>query len=317
MKNNFCLHIQTTPSHFKYVYNFLESASKNIRNIENVPIYIIFDKSEEAEEFNKNLSSNLSIRALLMEEIVDSANLLIKESYENCLNPKDNLPIKWGAGGHRDYVAVKRSYSILALGNLGFKHVWCLDSESYILKSFDINEFIDKNLQKPSLLIGSGISGVRYPFLFDNLFGWNIGKTHPLRNINIRMNDFWIINTDYFQKMIEELQGFHKKGISYFMNGSEQSLYEYYLFKSIYEDKINLEPINIFGDMHGNRLFYDSYVKPKTNLSELAKFMNDYYFDLTNSYRGDYINSMQKNDRGRKLLELLNIKVAVSNYQGF
>jgi len=117
--------------------------------------------------------------------------------------------------------------------------------------------------------------------------------------------------------MIEELQGFHKKGISYFMNGSEQSLYEYYLFKSIYEDKINLEPINIFGDMHGNRLFYDFYVKPKTNLSELAKFMNDYYFDLTNSYRGDYINSMQKNDRGRKLLELLNIKVAVSNYQGF
>ena len=82
-----------------------------------------------------------------MEEIVNSANLLIKESYENCLNPKDNLPIKWGAGGHRDYVAVKRSYSILALGNLGFKHVWCLDSESYVLKSFDINEFIDKNLQ--------------------------------------------------------------------------------------------------------------------------------------------------------------------------
>ena len=34
------------------------------------------------------------------------------------------------------------------------------------------------------------------------------------------------------------------------MNGSEQSLYEYYLFKSIYEDKINLELINIFGDMH-------------------------------------------------------------------
>lgn len=317
MKKNYCIHIQTTPNHFKYVYNFLKSAVDNVRNIEKVPIFIVFDTVNESSQFVKSYDKKLDIRFLHMEDVVPNSNLLYSESYENCINPTQSLPIKWGAGGHRDYVAVKRSYSILALEQLGFDYVWCLDSESKILKEFEINEFIERNTQQTTLLIGSGVNGVRYQYLFFDLFGWKISRFNSLHNINVRMNDFWIIDTKYFRKMIEDLQNFHKRELSYFMNGSEQSLYEYFLFKHYSEGDIDLKIINIFGDTHGNALLFNHYSRPRNELEKLASFMNTYYFDLTNSFRGDYINNMLKHERGSKFFELLNINIAVSNYQGF
>lgn len=317
MKIPYCLHIQTTPNHFEYVYSFLDSAIDKIQNIKDIPIFIIFDTQEDSNKFKKNYNNSLDIRFMHMEEIVPNANLIYTESFENCTNPLKNLPVEWGAGGHRDYVAVKRSYSILALESLGFKYVWCLDSESKVLKEFEIHKFIRKNIQRTTLLIGSGVEGVRYSHLFKDLFGWNIKRFHPLHNINIRMNDFWIINTEYFKKMIQDLQSFHKKEISYFLNGSEQTLYEYFLFKQYIDGNIDLNLINIFGDTHGFNLFWDFYSRPQNDLKELALFMNNYYFDLTNSFRGDYINRMKKHYRGKEFVDLLNIKVAVSNFQGY
>jgi hypothetical protein len=317
MTKNYCIHIQTTPNHFKYVYSFLKSVAEKVQNIENVPIFIIFDTVNESSQFVKSYDKKLDIRFLCMEDIVPHSNLLYSESYENCISPSQSLPVKWGAGGHRDYVAVKRSYSILALEELGFDYVWCLDSESKILKEFEINDFMEKNTEQTTLLIGSGIEGVRYPYLFLDLFGWKTNKLNSLYKINVRMNDFWMINTKYFRKMIDDLQKVHKKELSYFMNGSEQTLYEYFLFKHHSDGDIDLNIINIFGNTNANILFWDYYTRPRNELEKLASFMNDYYFDLTNSFRGDYINYMRKHERGSKFYKLLNIKIAVSNYQGY
>ena len=41
------------------------------------------------------------------------------------------------------------------------------------------------------------------------------------------------------------------------------------------------------------------------------------YLDKTLSFRGDYINTCMATERGKQLIQKLNIKIAVSNYQGF
>ena len=43
------------------------------------------------------------------------------------------LGVKWGGGGHRNYVAVKRIYSILELEKMGYDYVCCLYCESLVL----------------------------------------------------------------------------------------------------------------------------------------------------------------------------------------
>lgn len=317
MKNNFCIHIQTTPAHYRYVYKLLMSLEQLVENILHIPIYIVLDSRKEEEEFLKGVRSNLNLNTLSMENIVPNANLEYIEDLDNVLKPKNQLPVFWGAGEHRDYVALKRTYSLLRLQNDGFKNVWCMDSESLVLKSFDILEFLNENSLKPTLLIGTGIKGVRYHYLFKNLFGWSLKKHDPIYNINIRMNDFWFIDTNLYKNMIDYLQKVHEKPVSYFINGSEQSLYEYFVFKSHQDKKIDISLSLITGDMHDNQLFDTTTNNDKIDLSKFSTFMNHLYFNKTLSYRGDYINRLNSTERGQELFQKLNIKVAVSNYQGY
>jgi hypothetical protein len=317
MKNNFCIHIQTIPAHYRYVYKLLMSLEQLVENILHIPIYIVLDSRKEEEEFLKGVRSNLNLNTLSMENIVPNANLEYIEDLDNVLKPKNRLSVFWGAGEHRDYVALKRTYSLLRLQNEGFKNVWCMDSESLVLKSFDILEFLNENSLKPTLLIGTGIKGVRYHHLFKNLFGWSLKKHDPIYNINIRMNDFWFIDTNLYKNMIDYLQKVHEKPVSYFINGSEQSLYEYFTFKSHQDKKIDISLSLITGDMHDNQLFDITTNNDKIDLSKFSTFMNDHYFNKTLSYRGDYINRLNSTERGQELFQKLNIKVAVSNYQGY
>ena len=55
--------------------------------------------------------------------------------------------------------------------------------------------------------------------------------------------------------MIQLLFNIHKKPISYFVTGSEQSLYEYYLYSLYITNSNDINLIIIDGDLHGNHLF--------------------------------------------------------------
>ena len=137
---NICIHIQTHLPHFKYanklICSFLELT--NIITLK-IPIFIIIDNNELINNFKMNYNYDYNLIYFLnIEEIINNFTLEFKEKKKDLF--KKNIDIKWGAGGHRNYVAVKRTYSILELERLGYNYVWCLDSESLILKNTNIEE---------------------------------------------------------------------------------------------------------------------------------------------------------------------------------
>ena len=110
---------------------------------------------------------------------------------------------------------------------MGYDYVWSLDCESLILKNTNIQTIIDSNMEKPLLTVGKKNNGVKYPQVVRKIFN---NSFSDYRNISVRMNDFWFIHTKHYKSMIQLLFNIHKQPISYFVAGSEQSLYEYYLY---------------------------------------------------------------------------------------
>ena len=115
--------------------------------------------------------------------------------------------------------------------------------------------------------------------------------------------------------MIQLLFNIHKKPISYFVTGSEESLYEYYLYSLYIKNSNDINLIIIDGDMHGNKLF-SKIINSNINLDHFCEDINNKYFNYIQSYRGDYYKACLKSNKSRNLIYKLNIKIAVSNYQG-
>lgn len=307
-----CIHTQTYSPHFKYtnelILSFLELT--NIRTLK-IPIFIILDDDKSIDEFKKKYNYDYDLIYLLnTEDIINNFHLEFTENnndlFQNVIN------VKWGAGGHRNYVAVKRTYSILELERMGYDYVWCLDCESLVLKKTDIQTVIDSNIKKPLLTVGKTNNGVKYPQIIETLFCDSFSE---YKDISVRMNDFWFIHTKYYKSMIQFLFNIHKRPISYFVNGSEQSLYEYYLYSLYLKDPNTIDLIVIDNDLHNNTLF-SQIINSNANLDIFCQDINDKYFNYIQSYRGDYYNSCLKSDRGKYLISKLNINIAVSNYQG-
>lgn len=308
-----CIQLQTHTPHFKYTNNLINSFIELTNIIElNIPIYIFFDTIEVLKEYKKRYIytyDNIHYKSIV--DVIDNIKLDINEKFEDLF--KNVINFKWGAGGHRNYVAVKRVYSILSLEKLNYTHVWCLDSESLILKYTDLHEIIKHNINKPLLTVGKNNNGVKYPNIINNLLKL---KYDDYKNISVRMNDFWFIHTKHFKNMIQMLFNIHKRPISYFINGSEQSVYEYYLYSLYLDNKNSIELIEINGDLHNNILFKNIINNSNINIDTFTKMLNETYCNKILSYRGDYYNECIKTIRGKELLNKLNIKIAVSNYQG-
>ena len=308
----FCIHIQTHEPHFKYTNELILSFLKKTNiQILKIPIYIILDNSKSIYEFkNKHNYDYDLIYFLNTEEVIDTFQLEFTEKKKDLF--KNVINVRWGAGGHRNYVAVKRTYSILELGKIGYDYVWCLDCESLILKNTNIQTIIDSNIKKPLLTVGKNNSGIKYPQIVEKIFNNNFSD---YRDISVRMNDFWFIHTKYFKSMIQVLFNIHKQPISYFVTGSEQSLYEYYLYSLYIKNSNDINLIIIDGDMHGNTLF-NKIINSNTNLDHFCIDINNKYFTYIQSYRGDYYMNCIRSNRGQNLISKLNINIAVSNYQG-
>ena len=67
--------------------------------------------------------------------------------------------------------------------------------------------------------------------------------------------------------------------------------------------------------MHEN-LLLNYAVSHDIDLEKFAEVMNKKYFSLTHSYRGDYSRRLLSSLRGMHLFEMLNINMALSNFQG-
>lgn len=137
------------------------------------------------------------------------------------------------------------------------------------------------------------------------------------KHISVRQNDFWFIHTKHFYDMIAMLIKIHKKPISFFITGSEQSVYEYYIYSLYIRNKNDVNILQINGDLHGNTLFNNIIQNTKINIKDYCDSLNKTYFDYIKSYRGDYYKECLKTQRGRELVNALNVSICVSNYQGF
>ena len=307
-----CIQIQTHKPHFKYT-NQLILSFLNLTNIQilEIPIFIVFDDNKSINNFKNEYNYDYDLIYFLnTEEIINNFHLEFTEKKKDLF--KNVINVRWGAGGHRNYVAVKRTYSILELEKMGYDYVWCLDCESLILKNTNIQTIIDSNMKKPLLTVGKNNNGVKYPQIVEKIFNNNFSD---YRDISVRMNDFWFIHTKYFKSMIQLLFNIHKQPISYFVKGSELSLYEYYLYSLYIKNSNDINLIIIDGDMHGNTLF-NKIINSNTNLEHFANDINNKYFNYIQSYRGEYYMNCITSNRGKNLISKLNINIAVSNYQG-
>jgi hypothetical protein len=314
---NICIQIQTHTPHFHYTHVLIRSLlDKTDIVTKNIPIYIAFDNKESSDVYHSKYHYEYSeVYNLLIDEIISSMELPYTETKNTLF--KEVIPIQWGAGGHRNYVSVKRVYSLLELHNLKYTHVWCMDCESLVLKSFSLDHIIESNVEKPLLVIGKNNNGVKYPNVVKTIL--NMDYDDNYKNISVRMNDFWFIHTSYFHKMICEIMEKHQKPVSYFMNGSEQSVYEYYLYSLYRENPDCVKLIEIQGDLHGNNLFRQilhSVNYTENDRNKIACEINEKYFQYVQSFRGDYYRMTSESEKGKQWLALLDINMAVSNYQG-
>lgn len=315
--NKLCIHIQTYTPHFIFTDKLINSFIKltNICELK-IPIFVIVDDASMINDYKNTYKYDYEfIYFLNLNEIINNINLpAVNTEKFNNLFKSGNANVQWGAGGHRNYVAVKRTYSILELKNKGFDYVWCLDSESLILKNVNIKTIFDCNIIKPLLLIGinprSG-EGVKYKQIVEELFNFNF---NDFKDISVRMNDFWFIHTKYFHSMILLLFNIHKKPISYFVNGSEQSLYEYYIYHLYLKNNNDINVIEMNVDLHGNGAFNDVIYNENIDINSFCDTINNSYFNYVQSYRGDYYQYCLKFKRGQELINKLNISIAVSNY---
>lgn len=311
---NICIHIQTHTPHFHYTDNLVKSLLEKTNVIMlNIPIFIVFDNIHMQDDYVKKYNYNTGVSYLNLIDIMESLKLDINEKPEDRF--KETINTNWGIGGHRNHVAVKRTYSILELESRGFTHVWCMDCESLVLNQANLNTIIGSNSLKPLLLVGKDCDGEKFPQIVIGVLQQEFSE--EFSKYNFRMNDFWFIHTSYFSDMIKMIFKLHNKPISYFMKGSEQSVYENYL---LYRYLLNNDDINIVEinkNLHNNVIFNEVINNNDIDILTFVKEMNETYFNKTLSFRGDYINTCMASERGKQLIQKLNIQIAVSNYQGF
>jgi len=103
--------------------------------------------------------------------------------------------------------------------------------------------------------------------------------------------------------------------ISYFIQGCEQSPYEYYIYSLYLKNPDDINLITIDGDLHSNNLFR-KVINSNIDLDVFCLNINEKYFNYIQSFRGDYYRACLTNNRGKYLIQKLNINIAVSNYTG-
>ena len=224
---------------------------------------------------------------------------------------------------------IKRTYGLLELERRGYEFVWCIDSESFPLNNFSINDIFSYSSEH-NLLSVYEYGGWNDHRIVKDVLKINDDFLNDVLKIGVRINDFWIINLNYFKTMIEELTELHKNPPSFYVNGTEQGLYELWLYHKFISKKLDgtilsftnedFEGIMKMPDYgSGNTdvwcvlhwLFNDVYNNPDIDNKKFCERIQSYYFDKVHCYRGDLIKKGHA-----ELFEHMKFKFAVSNWQG-
>ena len=330
----FGIHIISHEPHFVYLKRLVTSI---VSYMSPVPrIFVFVDTEADKASCERVLGEEAKWTEITSMQTLMSDNnfgLMKPERFESAFAGKFVFG-PWGAGGHRSWVAVKRTYSLLFLKQVGLKSALCLDSESLILKEVDVKKLTQDHGVDPVLTICEDFDDKgnwNFPYNVQALtcFGMNLQLQNVFKSVaaGYRQNDFWFIHLNEFSSMIDSLISLTGLEISKWLGGSEQSLYEKYLYLKFLEGELSVELISLdrpikailspaITDMHHNRLFLSIISSDNIDLDVAADVLNREYFNKVPAFRGDYMRQCLAYPRGKELLERLNICLAVSNFQG-
>jgi len=337
MKNKSAIHIQLYEPHFNYGINLVKGLMKHTRDFEDYAIFICLDTEKVKAEFETMASEilvNKNVNILTLDTILSKEfdYLEYNENYEKCHeNISDGRCIFpfWGSGFNhsRKWMGIKRSYGIMEIQRRGYDYVWCIDAESYPNCNFNISEIFNSNWKKPLISV-SEVGGWNDPRIATDIFRYDPTDetTQKVINCGVRINDFWVINTNLFKSMIKELTQKHKNPISYFIVGCEQAAYEIYCYYNYLNSTMDIECIEfgnkIFGDLFSSPIFsnetdvylHELFTWVARNNIDHMKFigiMNEVYFNKVLCYRGDMSKILPQG-----FPENINVKFLCSNAQG-
>lgn len=340
--NKKCVHVQCYELHFKFAINLIKGFYKYANDFAKFDfIIVVNDKSEELMLKGKiDDITYLKFNNVIVKNIQDIINqpfefLEYNESFSECdesiINNKNLFNGGyWGSASTytRKWMNIKRSYGLLDIYRMGYEHVWCVDAESFPLKKFSIGSIFEYSVKYNLLAVYKYGGWNDHRIINEVLKISKNKKNNELFQIGVRINDFWLIKLEYFKLMIQELTELHKNPLSFFVLGTEQGLYELYLFnkhlsnqleinvfdfdKKYFDDILDL-PSYGSGNTAVNCVLYNllnDVTLKKVDVSEFNKRINKFYFNKVYSYRGDFIKTGPK-----KIINELNLKFAVSNWQ--
>lgn len=337
--NKRAIHIQCYPPHFNYVINLLEALHKHTDDLDDFDILIVVDQPEDVSNFldgnKKKLAKIKNISVISLRDILSKpfSYLFYNETFDDVDHSiKNGINVlqggHWGSAFNpvRKWMNIKRCYGILELERRGYEYVWCIDAESFPLTNFSINDIFFYS-QKNDLLSVFEQGGWNNQDIVNHVLKVDDDTLPQMLKVGVRINDFWVIKLHFFRIMMQELTSKHRNPLSYFVLGTEQGLYELWLYHKHLIKMLNLEVLTFNdNDFEGickiphygyevwcclHWLFNDVVKNPNVDNKKFAEFIQTYYFDKVHSYRGDLIKSGPQ-----ELLQHLNFKFAVSNWQG-
>ena len=339
-----CIHIQCYKPHLKYTLGLIKAFFLKAKDIDEYDFIIVVENNEEKSEIElalrkKSCINHKSVYVKTIREImdIDFEYLNFNENYEDCdhsiINNKNLLNGGyWGTASTytRKWMNIKRTYGLLEIERLGYEHVWCVDAESYPLKEFLVSDIFEYSVKNNFLAVYKNGSWNDHRIIKQVLKVKKTEENKDLFNIGVRINDFWIIKLSYFKLMIQELTELHKNPVSYFLLGTEQGLYELFLYNKYLQNKLDITvfdfdkkyfsdildlpsygsgDVNIYSALHF--LFQDINSVKNIDKRKFIERIQELYFNKTFCLRGDFLNLSYK-----ELTDQLDIKFAVSNYQG-
>ena len=306
----YCINICTYKNHYEYVNNLIISLIKH--DTSNLDIFLFFDNENDASEFKKlyyiNYNNRKSIYLISLSEVLKNLNLRYQETNENIYENLKKKNVDWEGGR---WVVIKRSYSILYLRELGYTYTLLLDSEGLIIKDINITNLINNYNSKSFLLVSETALKKSWKSINEYMLNTFLKletldeKTRKLLlDCAVRQNDFWIINTSYFNNFIDDILLHSKRPLSLILHRSEFWHYELWIYYKSLNGLVDIDIINfknifkdIFKDIKQVKTYdFHGKVGPaeflliaiKKNDLNTLDLLNNKYFNRCLTWRGNY-----------------------------
>jgi hypothetical protein len=310
-KRKTCIHIMTYSPHFKECFKLI----KKIRSFDNkVTIFVILDTFEEENKFASYIEG-IEVKLLNLEFITKQPLVIKQISFDDIsISNRNKEKLKMNDqiahfNYHRQYVVLKRVYSLLYLYTQNFDKIWAMDCESYPVKEIEVYSIFKKYWDNPFIVVSD--NGIEYEkkltLKVNKLFGYDYNESYKYF---FRQNDLFMYDMLIFSNCMLFLEEYNNKRICDFMAAPEQMVYEIYIIK----EKYNFKIINL--SEHGCNLNLRQggfgKVISQMNSTEYDKFIKNVLTKYLFCLWGNHVDSSIKNNINiNKIID--NIDFIVSN----